>query len=65
LEETAKKIKAKMLIINVKQDHTVSPIIPQTFASMVANAKYIELDDAGGHTTFKMPLAVMHEFLNN
>ena len=64
LEETAKKIKAKMLIINVKKDHTVNPIIPQKFASMLTNAKYIELDDAGGHTTYKMPMAVMHQFLN-
>lgn len=65
LEETAKKIKAKLLIINVKQDHTVNPINSQKFAAMLTNAKYVELDDAGGHTTYKMPMAVMHEFLNN
>jgi homoserine O-acetyltransferase/O-succinyltransferase len=64
LEEAAKTIKAKTLIIVVKQDHTVNPILSKKFASMM-NAQFMEIDSEGGHTTHEIPFGAMHEFFGN
>jgi homoserine O-acetyltransferase len=64
LEAAAKTIKANMLIIVVKQDHTVNPLLSKKFASMV-NAQFIEIDSEGGHTTHALPFGDMHKFLGN
>jgi homoserine acetyltransferase len=46
LEEAAKTIKAKTLIIVVKQDHTVNAILSKKFATMI-NAQFMEIDSKG------------------
>ena len=67
LEDAAKKIKAKMLIITSKQDHTVNPIPATRFAKLV-NARLLELESDCGHMvnsceSEKVNSAV-HDFLN-
>jgi homoserine O-acetyltransferase len=47
-EQTAARIKAKMLIINVAQDHIVNPKPAIDFAK-VANAKLVLIDSDAGH----------------
>lgn len=64
LEEAAKAIKAKSLIIVVKQDHAVNPILSKKFATMI-NAQFMEIDREGGHWTDELPFSEMHEFLDN
>ncbi|HWB28554.1 MAG TPA: alpha/beta fold hydrolase [Chitinophagaceae bacterium] len=48
LEDAAKKVTAKMLIITSKQDHMVNPIPATKFAAMV-HAQMLELDNNCGH----------------
>jgi homoserine acetyltransferase len=60
LEEAAKTIKAKMLLVIVKQDYTINPILTIKFASM-ANAQLIEIDSNAGH--IELPFGAMREFL--
>lgn len=65
IEDAAKKIKAKMLIINNIQDHVINSDLPIKFASMV-NAKLIVMDSELGHLIFgdKIPLEATREFLS-
>ena len=51
LQEAAKSIRAKMLIIVAKQDHVVNPIPAIKMAGMI-NAKLINLESYCGHTAF-------------
>jgi len=64
LEEAAKAIKAKTLIIVVKQDHSVNPILSKKFATMI-NAQFMEIDNEAGHSTEELPFDAMREFLDN
>lgn len=49
LEETAKKIRVKMLIITAKQDHMVNPL-PAAKLAGILNAELVELESDCGHT---------------
>jgi homoserine O-acetyltransferase len=49
LEEAAKKITAKMLVITAKQDHMVNPL-PAAKLARIANATLVELESDCGHT---------------
>jgi len=51
MEETAKMIKAKMLIILAKQDHIVNPLPAIKIADMI-NAKVVMLESNCGHLAF-------------
>lgn len=64
LEETAKTIKARVLSINITQDHAVNPVLSRKFVPMIENAKYEEIESIDGHTTPLMPFKKMKEFLN-
>lgn len=65
LENAAKIIKAKILMINNKQDHTINAASPVKFAAMV-NAKLIVMDSGLGHMVFdeKSTLEATKEFLS-
>ena len=64
LEEAARAIKAKMLIVTSKSDHALNPRLPKKFALM-ANAQYIEMDTDAGHVPplEAWPLATIREFI--
>jgi homoserine O-acetyltransferase len=64
LENAAKRIEAKMLIINNKQDHIVNSALSIKFAGMV-NAKLIVMDSELGHGVVfeKTPLEATWAFL--
>jgi homoserine O-acetyltransferase len=47
-EQTAARVRAKMLIINVAQDHIVNPKPAMDFAK-IANAKLVLIDSDAGH----------------
>jgi len=57
LENTAKMIKAKMLIIANKQDHTINQTLSIKFAAMT-NAELVVLDDDLGHLIFSQQSVV-------
>jgi homoserine O-acetyltransferase len=48
LQEAAKHVRAKMLIVTSKQDHTVNPN-PATEFSKLVNAKLVVIDSEAGH----------------
>ena len=48
LENTAKMIKAKMLIISNKQDHLINQTLTVKFAGL-AKAELVAMDDDSGH----------------
>lgn len=56
LENTAKKIKAKMLIIANKQDHLINQTLSIKFAGM-AKAELVAMDDDAGHLIFSQKIA--------
>jgi len=65
LENTAKVIKAKMLIIANKQDHIINQTLSIKFAAM-ANAELIVMDSDLGHLIFneKIPTEATRKFLS-
>ncbi len=65
LENTAKKIKAKMLIIANKQDHMINQEASIQFAKM-ANAELVVMDSDLGHLIFneKTPTEATRKFLS-
>jgi len=63
MEEAAKAIKAKMLVVVNKQDHCVNYLIPKKFAEMTKEAKYIELDASYGHSFETFPIREMRALL--
>ena len=65
LENTAKMIKAKMLIISNQQDHLINQTLSVKFAKMV-NAELVELDNDLGHLIFsdKTPIEATRIFLS-
>jgi homoserine O-acetyltransferase len=66
LEEAAKKVKAKFLIITNKQDHTVNPQPSIRFAGLI-NAKLIVMDSEMGHIVLfdRVPIEACRQFLEN
>jgi homoserine O-acetyltransferase len=64
LENTAKAIKAKMLIVANKQDHLLTQSLSIKFAGM-ANAQLIVMDNDLGHLIFseKIPIEATRKFL--
>lgn len=65
LEETAKTIKARLLAINITQDHALNPVLSRKFVPLINNSQYEEMESTDGHMTQQMPLKKMYEFLNN
>lgn len=65
LENTAKAIKAKMLIIANKQDHLINQALSIKFAAM-ANAELVVMDNDLGHLIFneKIPIEATLKFLS-
>jgi homoserine O-acetyltransferase len=65
LENTAKMIKAKMLIIANKQDHLFDQTLSIKFAGM-KNAELVEMDNDLGHLIFneKIPIEATLKFLS-
>jgi homoserine O-acetyltransferase len=65
MENTAKMIKAKMLIISNKQDHMINQSASIKFARM-ANAELVEMDNDLGHLIFneKIPIEATRKFLS-
>jgi homoserine O-acetyltransferase len=65
LENTAKLIKAKMLIIANKQDHVINQTLSIKFAEMT-KAELIVMDDDLGHLVFneKIPVEATKKFLS-
>ena len=65
LENTAKMIKAKMLIIANKQDHLFNQSLSIKFAGM-ANAELVVMDNDLGHLIFneKIPVEATRKFLS-
>ena len=65
LENTAKRIKAKMLIISNKQDHMINQAGSIQFAKM-ANAELVIMDSDLGHLIFneKIPIEATRKFLS-
>jgi homoserine O-acetyltransferase len=63
LEEAAKTIKAKMLVIVNKQDHALNYLMPKKFAEMTKDAKYIELDASFGHSFETLPIREVRALL--
>jgi len=64
LENTAKMIKAKMLIIANKQDHVINQTLSIKFAEMV-KAELVVMDNDLGHLIFneKIPIEATQKFL--
>jgi homoserine O-acetyltransferase/O-succinyltransferase len=64
MENTAKMIKAKMLIIANKQDHMINQTLSIKFAGM-ANAELVVMDNDLGHLIFneKIPIEATRKFL--
>ena len=65
MENTAKMIKAKMLIIANKQDHMINQALSIKFAGM-ANAELVVMDNDAGHLIFndKIPIEATRKFLS-
>ena len=65
LENTAKMIKAKMLIIANKQDHIINQTLSIKFAKL-ANAELVIMDNDLGHLIFseKIPMEATRKFLS-
>jgi homoserine O-acetyltransferase len=65
MENTAKMIKAKMLIIANKQDHMINQELSIKFAGM-ANAELVVMDNDLGHLIFseKIPIEATRKFLS-
>lgn len=65
LENTAKMIKAKMLIIANKQDHIINQTLSIKFAGMT-NAELVVMDNDLGHLIFneKIPIDATRKFLS-
>jgi homoserine O-acetyltransferase/O-succinyltransferase len=65
LENTAKMIKAKMLIIANKQDHVINQSLSIKFAGM-AKAELVVMDNDWGHLIFneKIPIEATQKFLS-
>jgi homoserine O-acetyltransferase/O-succinyltransferase len=65
MENTAKRIKAKMLIVSNKQDHMINQAASIKFAGM-ANAELIVMDNDLGHLIFneKIPTEATRKFLS-
>jgi homoserine O-acetyltransferase len=65
MENTAKLVKAKMLIIANKQDHIINQTLSIKFAGMT-NAKLIVMDSDYGHLIFnqKIPVEATRSFLS-
>ena len=65
MENTAKMIKAKMLIIANKQDHMINQTASIKFAGM-ANAELVVMDSDLGHLIFneKIPIEATRKFLS-
>jgi homoserine O-acetyltransferase len=65
LENTAKMIKAKMLIIANKQDHVINQALSIKFAE-IAKAELVVMDDDLGHLIFneKIPIEATRKFLS-
>jgi len=65
LENTAKMIKAKMLIIANKQDHTINQDLSIKFAKLV-NAELMVMDNDLGHLIFgeEIPINATRKFLS-
>ena len=65
LENTAKMIKAKMLIIANKQDHIINQTLSIKFAGMT-NAELVVMDNDLGHLIFneKIPIEATRKFLS-
>lgn len=66
MENTAKKIKAKLLIIANKQDHMINQSLSIQFAKLV-NAELVEMDSELGHLIFNEEVAIQatRKFLSN
>lgn len=66
LEEAAKKVKAKFLIVTNKQDHTVNPQPSIRFAGLI-NAKLIVMDSEMGHIVLfdRIPIEACRQFLES
>jgi homoserine O-acetyltransferase len=62
MEEAAKRIQAKMLVMVNKQDHTVQYLAAKNFATLT-QAEYIEIDDMNGHTPQSLPVKEVRAFL--
>jgi homoserine O-acetyltransferase len=65
MENTAKMIKTKMLIIANKQDHMINQTLSIKFAGM-ANAELVVMDNDLGHLIFneKIPIEATRKFLS-
>ncbi len=65
MENAAKMIKAKMLIIANKQDHMINQALSIKFAGM-ANAELVVMDNDLGHLIFneKIPIEATRKFLS-
>lgn len=63
LEEAAKTIKAKMLVIVNKQDHCLNYLMPKKFAEMTKDTKYVELDASFGHSFETLPIREIRTLL--
>ena len=65
LENTAKMIKAKMLVIANKQDHVINQILSIKFAKL-ANAELVVMDNDLGHLIFseKITIDATRKFLS-
>lgn len=62
METVAKSIKAKMLVVVNKQDHTVQYFSAKNFAK-ITQAEYIEMDAIEGHALQALPIKEVREFL--
>jgi len=65
LENTAKMIKAKMLIVTNKQDHVINQTLSIKFAKMI-KAELVVMDNDMGHLIFneKIPVEATKKFLS-
>jgi homoserine O-acetyltransferase len=63
LEETAKIVQAKMLVVVNKQDHAINYLASKKFAELTKATKYIELDASYGHSFQVFPLREIRALL--
>jgi homoserine O-acetyltransferase len=63
LEQAAKMIKAKMLIIVAKHDHVVNPLTAIKMADMI-NAKVVTLESDCGHLAFDCEAETIAKTIN-
>lgn len=63
LEEVAKTVEAKMLVVANKQDHCINYLTPKRFAELTKNTQYIELDASFGHSFETLPIREIRALL--